>query len=183
MFKRIMIITTIISGLLFAAAVTAQVLYPQGWLLTVCITCGTVFYHFAMRMAVGTLYNAILHNRVNYTLWWFQPRRFEKRLYDLLRVKRWKNAMPTYDPHTFDPKQHTLDELAQAMCQSELVHETIVVLSFLPLSAAIPFGEFWVFFFTSFGAALFDLIFAVIQRYNRPRILRLIKRTKSSDHR
>jgi len=178
MFKRIMIITTVISGLLFAAAVTAQVLYPQGWLLTVCITCGTVFYHFAMRMAVGTVYHAIFHNHIRYTHRWFQPRRFEKRLYALLRVKRWKHVMPTYDPHTFDPKQHTLDELAQAMCQSELVHETIAVLSFLPLLMAIPFGEFWVFLFTSLGAALFYSFFIVLQRYNRPRVLRLMKRKK-----
>lgn len=49
-------------------------------------------------------------------------------------------------------------------------------MSFLPLLAAIPFGSFWVFFLTSLGGALFDLSLAILQRYNRPRVLRLAGR-------
>ena len=49
-------------------------------------------------------------------------------------------------------------------------------MSFLPLLAAVPFGAFWVFFLTSLGGALFDLSLVILQRYNRPRILRLAQR-------
>ena len=67
------------------------------------------------------------------------------------------------------------DEIAQAMCQAELVHETIVILSFVPVAFSAVFGAFWVFLITSLCAAAFDLMFVIIQRYNRPRIIRLIK--------
>ena len=50
------------------------------------------------------------------------------------------------------------------------------MISFLPLAAAIPLGAFWVFFITSLGGALFDLSLVILQRYNRPRILRLAQR-------
>lgn len=89
--------------------------------------------------------------------------------------------MPTYDPSAFDTKQHTLEDICIAMCHSELVHETIAVLSFLPLFAAIPFGAFPVFLITSLVAAAFDLSFVIVQRYNRPRVVRLIERQKKKE--
>ncbi len=176
MFKRILIACTWISGILTAALSATYLLIPSDIAEALAITAGTFFYHFIMRMGVGTAFHAALHNRVDYTKAWFQPKPFEKRLYALLKVKRWKHHMPTYDPHTFDPKAHTLDELAQAMCQSELVHETIIVLSFLPLFASVLFGAFFVFLLTSLAAALFDLSFVILQRFNRPRIITLIER-------
>ena len=45
--------------------------------------------------------------------------------------------MPTYDPTLFGPQIHSWDEIAQDMCQAELVHETIVVFSFLPIVGGI----------------------------------------------
>lgn len=57
---------------------------------------------------------------------------------------------------------------------AELVHEIIVVLSFVPILASIPFGGLVVFVITSVLAACFDAIFIAIQRYNRPRIVKLI---------
>ena len=96
-------------------------------------------------------------------------------MYKKLRVKKWKNKMPTYDEKIFDPLLHTWDEIAQAMCQSELVHKTIVVFSFLPLVAVLWFGAFPVFLITSIAAAYCDMMFVIMQRYNRSRILKMIK--------
>ena len=87
--------------------------------------------------------------------------------------------MPTYNPAVFDPKLHSWEEIAQAMCQAELVHEIIVLLSFLPLLAAIPFGAFPVFLITSLLAALYDFSFVIMQRYNRPRIIRFIEKERT----
>ena len=88
----------------------------------------------------------------------------------------WKRKMPTYDPELFNPRKHSWDKIAQAMCQSELVHETIVMLSFLPIFASIWFGSAWVFIITSMLGAFIDMIFVIMQRYNRPRIIEIIKR-------
>ena len=93
-------------------------------------------------------------------------------------MKKWKKYFPTYDPNVFDKKQHSWDEIAAATCQSELVHETIVVLSFLPIVFSVWFGATLVFTLTSIFSALFDLTFVMIQRYNRPRVLKVLNHTR-----
>lgn len=86
--------------------------------------------------------------------------------------------MPAYNPETFSPKNHTWDEIAQAMCQSELVHETNMVLSFVPLIAARWFGSFYVFLLTSICGCIFDLVFVIMQRYNRARIIKIFSKKR-----
>ncbi len=149
------------------------------WALAYAITFGTCFYHLSMRLIVGHTIHYKLQNHVDYTRRWYQPHPVESSLYKFLQVKKWKTNMPTYTPSVFDPRKHTWEEIAQAMCQAEIVHEVIVVLSFLPLLAAIPFGAFFVFLFTSIAAALYDLSFVIMQRYNRPRIIKFIKKERA----
>lgn len=149
---------------------------------TLAISFGTTAYHFLMRLAVGYIFNITMKNKADYSRWWFRRRPWEMKLYNKLGVKRWKNKLPTFEPEVFDPDLHSWDEIAQAMCQSELVHEVIAVLSFVPVVFSIWFGAFWVFLITSILAAAFDLMFVIIQRYNRPRIIKMIKhRMKSHD--
>lgn len=149
------------------------------WAMPYAITFGTCFYHFSMRLTVGHIINYKMHNRADYTKQWYQQHPLESAVYTFLRVKKWKANMPTYSPSVFDPKQHSWEEIVQAMCQAEIVHEVILVLSFLPLLAAIPFGAFYVFLFTSTAAALYDLSFVIMQRYNRPRIIKFIKKERT----
>ncbi len=106
---------------------------------------------------------------------WYQVSKSEMKLYEKLRVKKWKNCMPTYNPSLFDPRQHTWEEIAQVTCQAELGHETIVVLSFVPILAGHWLGGYPAFIITSILAAMFDMMFVIMQRYNRQRILKLIK--------
>lgn len=174
MFKKAMILATVISGLLTAAAAFGYHLCPLPLLETLAITLGTCFYHFAMRMFVGAAWSPF--QKHDPTSRWFEQKPFEKSLYKALRVKTWKQQMPTYDPASFEMTTHTLEEIAQAMCHSELVHETIAVLSFVPLLFVGIFGAFPAFLITSLAAAAFDMMFVMMQRYNRPRVMTLIKR-------
>jgi hypothetical protein len=143
-------------------------------LLPVAITLGTFSYHFLMRLIVGYGIDAAYHNRMNYHRNWFQHRKWEKEFYKKLKVKSWKDKMPTYDADTFSFELHSMEEIVMAMCQSEVVHEINVVLSFVPLFLAISFGTFGVFLSTSILAAGFDMMFVVMQRYNRPRLVKLL---------
>lgn len=59
-------------------------------ILSIAITFGTISYHFLMRLAVGYVVNGIFHNRFNYSRKWFQEKKFEKHLYEVLRVKNGK---------------------------------------------------------------------------------------------
>ncbi len=173
--KKTMIGCAIVSGILTAALIGWYCLCPTEWIETLAITAGTCFYHFAMRLAVGAAWSP-LEFRIDPDAAWYRERRFEKPLYKALRVKAWKEHVPTYAPDTFDIKQHSVEELLCSTCHSERVHETIIVLSFLPLIATVPFGTFWAFFCTSVAAALFDTVFVVVQRYNRPRLRTLLLR-------
>lgn len=168
------------------AMLVFRILYQaeaKGLFATLAITAGTVAYHFWMRLLVGGVFDRWMKNKADYHRKWFRVGKAEEKFYELLRVNRWKRFFPTYDPKVFDRRQHTWDEIAQATCQSELVHETIVLLSFLPILASFWFGAAGVFVLTSLCSALFDLLFVVIQRYNRPRILRILSKRKRLESR
>lgn len=147
---------------------------PQGWLTAAAISTGTTCYHFAMRLAVGWVIPKLLPRELHHK--WFQPKAFEPRLYEKLNVKRWKDHMPTYDPASFSLRENTLDQIVYNSCVSEAVHEVIIVLSFVPLLFTIWWGTFPVFLITSILAAMLDCSFVLIQRYNRPRLVRILKK-------
>ena len=168
---------TIISFCLFIISIILFTAMNNGIVLSFAITFGTFFYHFSMRILVGTIVNKIMKNKADYNKKWFKVGDFEVKIYEFLNVKQWKVKSLSYEPDLFDKSKHTWDEIAQAMCQAEIVHEIIVVLSFLPIFASLLFGEFFVFLLTSIFSALFDFSFVILQRYNRPRILRLLNKT------
>lgn len=167
--KSITVFTFLITGI----ALVLFYCFHKDIYLTLAITFGTTFYHLGIRLLIGFLYSVGMKNQADYTKKWYQIHPWESGLYRFLKVKSWKNKVPTYDAQSFSNKKHTWSEIAQAMCQSELVHETNMILSFLPVIAAKWFGSFYVFLITSVCGALFDLIFVIIQRYNRARVLKI----------
>ena len=146
--------------------------------LTLSITFGTLAYHIVMRIIVAAAFDRFMNNRADYHKVWYQVKPWEEKLYHILRVKQWKKYMPTYNRSTFDPRLHSWDEIAQATCQAELVHETNIVLSFLPILASIRFGALSAFVITSVLSAALDMSFVILQRYNRPRVIRCIENQK-----
>ncbi len=176
----------IFAGIFVALTIIVTLIYqknPNGALLSLAITFGTISYHFLMRLAVGYIINGIFHNRFDYRAKCFQEKGFEKRLYEVLQVKKWKDKMPTFAPDMLNLKVHTWEEIAGAMCQSEVVHSVILVLSFVPVSATCVWGSFWVFFITSVLAAGVESLFVIMQRYNRPRIVKVIEMEKRNKRR
>lgn len=150
----------------------------KDWLLTMIITFAAITYHLGMRLLVGCIVNHCMNNKADITKKWYQIHPIESRIYKAIKVKKWKNKMPTYDPARFLPSEHSWEEIAQAMCQAEIVHEINVILSFLPIAASVFAGAFFVFFITSLLAALLDLCFVIMQRYNRPRVIKMANRHK-----
>ena len=137
------------------------------------ITFGTIAYHFIIRLIIGVLVDLIMNNKADYQKKWYQVSDFEMRLYRKINVKKWKNKMPTFNADTFDISKHSWDEIVQATCQSEIVHEIDIIFSFFPVLASIWFASFWVFLITSTLGAMFDLMFVIMQRFNRTRILKM----------
>ena len=173
--KKKMILLTIFFTVGLTAFGVAYYFTRNSVLFSFAITFGTCFYHFAVRLIVGYTIDAIYHDKMNYNRWWFRERRFEAKLYKLLRVQRWKKRLPTYNPKAFRVADHSLEEIIQATCQAELVHELNMILSFVPIVFSIWFGSLAAFIITSCVAFCFDSVFVIIQRYNRPRLRRIIE--------
>ncbi len=140
------------------------------------ITFLTFSYHFVMRLVVGFGIDKFHKGDFDYNSKWFQPKKFEKKLYKILKVKKWKSHIPTWSPENFETKRHTLPEIVAAMCNAEVVHEIIIVLSFAPILFSLEYGVPAVFIITSILSATIDMIFVIVQRYNRPRIVKIINR-------
>lgn len=168
-----------LAGLPVAGTIILSVLYGKTAyevFLSLAITFGTISYHVIMRLLVGLIFRIMMQNRADYKKRWYHVSRHEMTVYRKLNIKNWKRRMPTYDRTLFDPRIHTWVEIAQAMCQAELVHETIALLSFMPITAGIWFGAYQVFIVTSIFAAGCDMLFVMMQRYNRQRIMMTLKR-------
>lgn len=107
------------------------------------------------------------------------------RFYEKLGIRKWKDRLPDksrYTRRTFTKQiqGHTdpdsLVRFLQETCIAEAVHWTLALLSF-PIYSRVPtpFGIFaTVMFFVG------NIPFIMIQRYNRPRLLRLLERTIAS---
>lgn len=146
---------------------------------TLGIVALTICYHFTVRLVIGGLFDYFLKNNVDYTRKWFAERDFEKNLYKKLRVKKWKKFLPTADEDLFSLEKKTPEQVVMAGCQAEIVHECCAAAGLLSMFLAFLFGYFWVFCVTSILAALCDLFFVAIQRFNRPRLLKMIERQSS----
>lgn len=150
-------------------------IYKNNLILWTGITAFTIMYHFWVRIIMGNV-SKLLKKYINYKQWLFKERKFEKKLYKILRVKDWKGKALTYNPESFSLKEHSLEEIANTMAKSEVDHWINEAISLSTMLFAILWGEFWIFCLTAVAAMIFDSQFIIIQRYNRPRIVKIIDR-------
>lgn len=132
-----------------------------------------IMYHLWLRIIMGNVSKLF---RINQDSWWFREKKFEKALYGFLRVKKWKGKALTYNPDAFSLEKHTLEEIALVMTKSEVDHWINEIISLLSILFSLIWGELWIFVSTAIFAMVFDAQFIVIQRFNRPRILRILER-------
>ena len=121
---------------------------------------------------------------------WFDPLRFpyrtypweqDGRVYEKVRIRSWKDRVPDLSKYCHfmvrkkmntRPSAEALDRLARETCVAEATHWLLIPLSL----AVIPLWEGvggWIMFLL---CALGNLPFILIQRYNRPRLLKMLRR-------
>ena len=151
-------------------------IYKTEMILWIGITAFIIMYHFWVRIIMGNV-SKIFKKHINYKQWWFKEKSFETNLYKLLRVKEWKGKALTYNPESFSLKVHSLEEIANTMVKSEVDHWINEAISLSTLLFIIPWGDGkWAFIISAIFAMIFDSQFIIIQRYNRPRIVKIIKK-------
>lgn len=137
-----------------------------------------IVYHFWGRIIMGNV-SKLFRKNINYKQWWFKEHRFEKGLYKLLRVKKWKDKAFTYNPGDFDLNNKSLDEIANIMAKSEVDHWINELISVCSILFALIWPNFLIALIVSaICAMIFDSQFIIIQRYNRPRILKALEHKK-----
>ena len=167
------IILCVISG-------STYFIYEQMWLFSMSITFGTIAFHLGIRYLSPVILYFLFHKKYNYENVWFRQKSWEPGIYQFLKVKTWKSHILSYNADEFSMKKHSLEEIVNNMCHAEAVHELVILLGFLSLLAAIPFGAFSVFFITAVIAGAAECIFVFLQRYNRPRVVKLLNKQNES---
>ncbi len=144
-------------------------------ILWIGITAFTILYHFWGRIILGNV-SKLFRKHINYKHWWFKERKFEKKLYKILRVKEWKGKALTYNPEQFSLKDNSLEAIANTMAKSEVDHWINELISISTMFFGFIWGEAWIFILTAILAMIFDSQFIIIQRYNRPRVIKLLEK-------
>ena len=165
-----------IVGAIFCWGVYAKTAHQAA--LIACLIFAAFTAHFLIIYTFTPLTYAFLGKRIHYSLPWFRPKRFEKALYARLGVKRWKSHIPTYNYDEFSLSKHTQEEVIQNMCYAEAVHEVIFAASYLPVLLGLMFSHVLLFLVTSCLFSIVHLFFVIVQRYNRPRLVRLYELRK-----
>lgn len=183
--KRNMFIVCIVSAILSLVFYFANTYYDLSQCYPLFITSVTIFYHVGIRLVVGYSLDGFKRHDFIYDKGVFKEFTFEKNLYKLLKVKTWKDKMPTFNPSTFNMENNSTRTIINVMCVSELVHLVNVPLSFVPIASCFLVPrlkeDLIIFMITGILAACFDMLFVIMQRYNRPRIIRLLKRQQRND--
>ena len=150
-------------------------IYKSIVVLWIGIVAFTIMYHFWVRIIMGNV-TKLFKDKIKYDQWWFNERKFEKKLYKLLKVKKWKGKALTYNPESFSLKAHSLEEIANTMSKSEVDHWINELISLSTILFGFVWGNIWLFIVSATIAMIFDSQFIIIQRYNRPRVIKLIER-------
>ena len=90
-------------------------IYHIDLLFTLTVTFSVTCYHISIRLLIGAIIDRLFHNKMDYHHKWFREKSFEPTLYKKLKVKQWKNKMPTYSPASFSIKEHSLTEIIDAI--------------------------------------------------------------------
>lgn len=165
----VIVLTILISAVCFSLYYSGT--YKNRVVLWVGIVAFMILYHFGLRILMGELTYKL---KINYRHPFYTPRKFEKHLFKLLNVRRWKDKVLTFEPDKYDFKNRTLEQLATTMSKSELDHWINEIISLFSLVFIFLWGCAPAFIITAVLAMIFDAQFIVVQRYNRPIVLRLM---------
>ena len=149
--------------------------YKNGKVLWTGVVTFTIMYHFWVRIILGNV-SKLFKKKINYKQKWFQELKFEKSLYKLLHVKEWKDKAFTYNPRDFSLKDRSLEDILNTTAKSEVDHWINEAISVSTMFFGLIWGKPWLFIISAICAMIFDSQFIIIQRYNRPRLAKVVQR-------
>lgn len=152
-------------------------IFPHTAVMWTSVVFFTIWYHLQMRLLFGNVSKLMKFRTESFI---FRERKFEKKLYKFLRVKKWKGKALTYNPELYDVSTRTLYEIVSQTMKAEGDHWVNIIIAFSTAVFGIIWGNLWIFLLSAVLVALFDMQFIFIQRYNHPRLMRLMKKQKKA---
>ena len=148
----------------------------------------TAFW-FALHFGIAELLTHLPAETQRRLFDWNRVSEREMALYRRLRLPRWKDRLPQFNPE-FDkrhlavsPTPAYLRKFLEVTCHAEMIHELIALLGFLSLFFCLlceqPLNWLPLFLGIALFIGLCNLPFAAIQRYNRFRLVRLLRRMEA----
>jgi len=138
-------------------------------ILTGCLAAHLIIWILSAIVVVG-----IMKNRADDESAWFRELTWEKDFFRLIRFRKWKHHLPTYDPRYYDFKTIKYEDLLGIISQTEIVHEMAAVLSLLSMAGTRWPGHGYIIVTIAIIDLLINLIYVCLQRFNRIRLRRLI---------
>ena len=133
------------------------------------------------------LFGRILPQRLNYNTFPFKSFAIEKNgtIYHKIAIRRWKNKLPDMSVmfHRWMPSKEIMINLKkgqlllmiQETCVAELIHILLCVFGFVCVSIWEGVGGWTVSILYFVG----NVPFCLVQRYNRPKLVKLLKRLQA----
>jgi len=142
---------------------------------------------------IGILSNPVAslvkRDNIDYTRFPYCTHSFEKggRLYDKIGIRRWKDKVPDMSnflknlvKKEIKAESTSADILRQIQetCVAEMIHFVLILLS---LAVFFYWRSKWAILFEAIYIFILNLPFILIQRYNRPRLIKLYQRKLRSE--
>lgn len=164
--------------ILCLSAVIASVMYGlnrYGSCMIVAVAFSTVFFHIAMRLGVYCGIRSMPKSDFDFDGRWFGQKKAEGKIYRMICVHAWKNVLPHLFPEDF-ALSSGIEKVVRSTCIAEIAHTIIIPLSYLPAIFALLMRADIAYLIalgaSSVIAGFADFLMLIIQRYNRPRLLR-----------
>jgi glycosyl-4,4'-diaponeurosporenoate acyltransferase len=144
-----------------------------------------ILFSLAMTIICEKIPKKLYH----YKKWLFRERNWEQggRIYEIFGVKKWKSKLPDISDfmkwrfnkkHLAESSSNYLSVFLTESCKSEFTHWMIIISTL--------FFELWNDWVTTLFmfviACFLNLPYIIIQRYNRPRLIKLLRRNKISEY-
>ena len=163
------IVASVCFGMFYGGKTESKVILWIG------IVTFTIMYHFWVRIIMGNVLKLFKKN-ITYKQSFFKEKNFEKKIYNAIHVKDWKDKVLTYAPVEFDLKENSLETVANNMAKAELDHWINSLISISTIFFGLIWEAYLPFIISAICAMIFETQFIILQRYNRPRVVKLLER-------
>lgn len=138
------------------------------------ILTGYIALHLVIWMLAAIIVVGIMQNQANDQCFWFREQPWEPHFFRLIKIRKWKQLLPTYAPQYYDFVSIPPVKLLGIISQTEVVHEMAALLVLLSLIGIHWLGYAEIIATLATIDFVINITYVFLQRYNRMRLRRLI---------